>query len=275
MLFGSPIILFQKIFWWGKRFLLISLENSIVPDSCIYTSLATRDNTANAGKTITFEGKVHNDCEKELTVKLLPRAKEPPNVIKPEWVTVKPEVATLGAQETVYFHASVTIPKEAGAGFYDGMIAIQSEDGPEQIEDYGVQVYKPLDDPVKKAFRVPEKSSKVIVTVAWSTDETERSAEDMVDVQLYNPKNEQIAQEAKMTHISGYMDAYRYAPFPVPEMPYEKAIDEGNEYVHESHTVIYQIANPENGTWTLVMKPKNVMHFKYDIVVNPIEDLYK
>jgi len=31
VLFGSPIILFQKIFWWGKRFLLISLENSIVP----------------------------------------------------------------------------------------------------------------------------------------------------------------------------------------------------------------------------------------------------
>jgi hypothetical protein len=30
-------------------------------DRCIYTGLATRDNTANAGETITFNGKVHNN----------------------------------------------------------------------------------------------------------------------------------------------------------------------------------------------------------------------
>ncbi len=77
---------------------------------------------------------MHNDCEKELTVKLFPRAKEPPNVINPKWVTVEPEVATLGAQETVYFHVSVSIPEETDAGFYDGMIVIQADDGPEQIK---------------------------------------------------------------------------------------------------------------------------------------------
>jgi hypothetical protein len=42
---------------------------------------------------------------------------------------------------------------------------------------------------------------------------------------------------------------------------------------HGQQAVIYQIENPASGTWKLEMKPENVMHFNYDIVVNPIENV--
>ena len=73
-----------------------------------------------------------------------------------------------------------------------------------------------------------------------------------------------------MTRISGYVDAFSYA--------LRGGIDTGGEetanvHEHGQQVVIYQIDNPASGTWKLEMMPEDVMHFNYDIVVNPIENV--
>ena len=49
----------------------------------------------------------------------------------------------------------------------------------------------------------------------------------------------------------------------------------GSRRVYKSHTVLYDIENPENGTWKLEMIPKDLLHFSYNIDVNPIKSPVK
>ena len=149
------------------------------------------------------------------------------------------------------------------------MIAIRTDKYPERIEHYSVQVYKPLEEPITKEFSVAPNSTKVMVTVKWNMDEKNLiSTEGTVDVHLFDPYGNEVSQHTKMTRISGYVDAFNYA--------LERGMDIGDEetanvYEHGEQAVIYQIENPASGTWKLEMKPEDVMHFNYDIVVNPIE----
>ena len=216
---------------------------------------------------------MHNDGNSEITVELVPivyeeysRAYKYRNVIEPEWVSVEPKEINLGAGESASFDISVSIPADADTGYYDGMIAIRTDKYPEQVEHYNVQVYKPLEEPIIKEFSVPPNSTKVIVTVKWGADRI--STEGTVDVHLFDFNGSEVQQKAKMTRISGHVDAFDYAPKPI--LVVWGAIEE-TANVRERHTVIYQIENPASGTWKLEMMPDDVMRFSYDIVVNPIE----
>ena len=245
----------------------------------IYTTIIPYDNLAKAGETISIEGKVHNDGNSEITVELVPVMREEDeymykyseNVINPEWVSVSPSEIDLGAQESAKFDISVSIPPDAKSGYYSGMIAIRTDKYPERIEHYSVQVYKPLEEPITKEFSVAPNSTKVIVTVKWNKDEKNMlSAGGTVDVHLFDPYGNEVSQRTKMTRISGYVDAFSYA--------LRGGIDTGGEettnvHEHGQQVVIYQIDNPASGTWKLEMMPEDVMHFNYDIVVNPIEDV--
>ena len=243
----------------------------------IYAKIIPYDNLAKAGETISIEGKVHNDGNSEITVELVPVMREEEaywykyseNVIKPGWVSVSPSEIDLGAQESTKFDISVSIPSDVKGGYYSGMIAIRTDKYPERIEHYSVQVYKPLEEPITKEFSVAPNSTKVMVTVKWNMDEKNLiSTEGTVDVHLFDPYGNEVSQHTKMTRISGYVDAFNYA--------LERGMDIGDEetanvYEHGEQAVIYQIENPASGTWKLEMKPEDVMHFNYDIVVNPIE----
>lgn len=241
----------------------------------IYAKISPYDNFAKAGETISIEGKVHNDGNSEITVALVPVMREKEeywykyseNVINPEWVSVSPSEIDLGAQESAKFDISVSLPSGAKSGYYNGMIAIRTDKYPERIEHYSVQVYKPLEEPITKEFSVAPNSSKVVVTVKWNKDEKNLiSDEGTVDVHLFDPYGNEVSQKTKMTRISGYVDAFSYA--------FERDIeDEETADVHGQQAVIYQIENPASGTWKLKMMPDDVMHFNYDIVVNPIEDM--
>jgi len=248
----------------------------------IYAKIIPYDNLAKAGETISIEGKVHNDGNSEITIELVPVMREEDeywnkyseNVIKSEWVSVSPSEIDLGAQESTKFDISVSIPSGVKSGYYSGMIAIRTDKYPEQIVHYGVQVYKPLEEPIVTEFSVPVNSSKLVVTVKWNKDEKNMlSAEGTVDVHLFDPYGNETSQQTKvMTHISGYVDAFSYA------LRGRGGIAAGDEettnvYVRGEQAVIYQIENPASGTWKLEMKPDGVMHFNYDIVVNPIEDM--
>ncbi|RJS72550.1 MAG: hypothetical protein CW694_02455 [Candidatus Syntrophoarchaeum sp. WYZ-LMO15] len=130
----------------------------------IYTTIIPYDNLAKAGETISIEGKVHNDGNSEITVELVPVMREEDeymykyseNVINPEWVSVNPGEIDLGAQESVKFDISVSIPPDAKSGYYSGMIAIRTDKYPERIEHYSVQVYKPLEEPITNRISVEE-----------------------------------------------------------------------------------------------------------------------
>jgi len=256
----------------------------------IYAKIILYDNLVKAGETISIEGKVHNDGNSEITVALVPimreeeeyRYKYGENVIKPEWVSVNPKEINLGAQESTKFDISVSIPSSATSGYYSGMIAIRTDKYPERIEHYNVQVYKPLEEPIVTEFSVPSNSSKVIVTVSWDKNEKNLiSFDGTVNVHLFDPYGNEVSQKTKvMTHISGYVNVFEYAPrppkpIPVPVWESEEETTKTNANVHEHgrQAVIYRIENPASGTWKLEMKPENVMHFNYDIVVNPIEDM--
>ena len=243
----------------------------------IYTTIIPYDNLAKAGETISIEGKVHNDGNSEITVELVPVMREEDeymykyseNVINPEWVSVSPGEIDLGAQESAKFDISVSIPPDAKSGYYSGMIAIRTDKYPERIEHYSVQVYKPLEEPITKEFSVAPNSTKVIVTVKWNKDEKNMlSAGGTVDVHLFDPYGNEVSQHTKMTMISGYIDAFSYALRGGGE-----ETTNANVHEHGQQAVIYQIENPASGTWKLEMMPKDVMHFNYDIVVNPIEDV--
>ncbi len=258
----------------------------------IYAKIIPYDNLAKAGETISIEGKVHNDGNSEITVELVPVMREEEeywykyseNVIKPGWVSVSPSEIDLGAQESTKFDISVSIPSDVKSGYYSGMIAIRTDKYPERIEHYSVQVYKPLEEPIVTEFSVAPNSTKVMVTVKWNKDEKNLiSTEGTVDVHLFDPDENEISQKTKvMTHISGYVDVFEYAPRPPKPIPMPVWESEGeiasanaNVRVHEhgQQAVIYQIENPASGTWKLEMKPEDVMHFNYDIVVNPIENV--
>lgn len=237
---------------------------------------------------------MHNDGNSEITVELVPIMREEEeywykyggNVIKPEWVSVNPNEINLGAQESASFDISVSIPSDVESGYYSGMIAIRTDKYPERIEHYSVQVYKPLEEPIETAFCVAANSSKLVVTVKWNKDEKNLiSTEGTVDVHLFDPDENEISQKTKvMTHISGYVNVFEYAPRPPKPIPMPVWESEGemasananaNVRVHEhgQQAVIYRIENPASGTWKLEMLPSDVMHFNYDIVVNPIENV--
>ena len=249
----------------------------------IYTTIIPYDNLAKAGETISIEGKVHNDGNSAITVELVPVMREEDeymykykyseNVINPEWVSVSPGEIDLGAQESAKFDISVSIPPDVKNGYYSGMIAIRTDKYPERIEHYSVQVYKPLEEPITKEFSVAPNSTKVIVTVKWNKDEKNMlSAEGTVDVHLFDPYGNEVSQRTKMTRISGYVDAFSYALERGMDIEDEETTN-ANVYEHGQQAVIYLIDNPASGTWKLEMKPEDVMHFNYDIVVNPIEDV--
>ena len=145
-------------------------------------------------------------------------------------------------------------------------------------------MYKPREEPVVTEFSVAPDSSKMVVTVKWNKDEKNMlSAEGTVDVHLFDPDENEISQKTKvMTHISGYVNVFEYAfrhlppePISMPVVKSEEETTNANVRVHEhgQQAVIYQIENPASGTWKLEMKPEDVMHFNYDIVVNPIENV--
>ena len=235
--------------------------------------ISSYDNFAKPGETIVVKGSVKNYGDSEITVELVPivyegypRAYKYRNVIEPEWVSVEPKEINLGAGESTSFNISVSIPADADTGYYDGMIAIRTNKYPERVEHYSVQVYKPLEEPIIKEFSVPPNSTKVIVTVKWGEDRI--STKGTVDVHLFDSNGSEVSQKARMTRISGYVDAFDYAPKPIPVV-WEGIEETAN--VRERHTVIYQIENPASGTWKLEMMPDNVMRFSYDIVVNPVE----
>ena len=246
-----------------------------------YARIISYDNFAKSGETIVVKGSVENYGDSEITVELVPIMREEEeykyryrgNVIKPEWVSVNPNEINLGAGASANFDISVSIPSGTKSGYYSGMIAIRTDKYPERIEHYSVQVYKPLEEPITKEFRVAPNSTKAMVTVRWNKDEKNLiSTEGTVDVHLFDPYGSEVSQHTKMTRISGHVDAFNYA--------LERGIDIGDEetasanvYEHGQQAVIYQIENPASGMWKLEMKPDGVMHFNYDIVVNPIEDV--
>jgi len=254
----------------------------------IYTNIIPYDNLAKAGETIVVEGKVHNDGNSEITVELVPIMREEDeywnkyseNVINPERVSVSPSEIDLGAQESAKFDISVSIPSDVKSGYYSGMIAIRTDKYLERIEHYSVQVYKPLEEPIVTEFSVPANSSKLVVTVKWNKDEKNLiSPEGTIDVHLFDPSGNEVSQKTKvMTHISGYVNVFEYAPrppkpIPVPVWESEEETTKANVHEHGRQAVIYQIETPASGTWKLEMMPEDVMQFNYDIVVNPIEDV--
>lgn len=240
----------------------------------VYIRRISYDNFAKPGETIVVKGSVKNYGDSEITVELVPivyeehtKAYKYRNVIEPEWVSVEPKEINLGAGESASFNISVSIPADADTGYYDGMIAIRTDKYPEQVEHYNVQVYKPLEEPIITEFSVPPNSTKVIVTVKWGEDRI--STEGTVDVHLFDSNGSEVSQKAKMTRISGHVDAFDYTPKHNIPVVWEGIEETAN--VRERHTVIYQVENPASGTWKLEMMPEDVMHFSYDIVVNPIE----
>ena len=257
-----------------------------------YARIISYDNFAKSGETIVVKGSVQNYGDSEITVELVPIMREEEeykyryrgNVIKPEWVSVNPNEINLGAGKSANFDISVSIPSDVKSGYYSGMVAIRTDKYPERIEHYSVQVYKPLEEPIVTEFSVAPDSSKMVVTVKWNKDEKNLiSTEGTVDVHLFDPYGNEVSQKTKvMTHISGYVNVFEYAPRPPKPIPMpiwesegEIASANANVRVHEhgQQAVIYQIENPASGMWKLEMLPSDVMHFNYDIVVNPIENV--
>ena len=253
-----------------------------------YAQIISYDNFARSGETIVVKGSVENYGDSEITVELVPIMREEEeykyryrgNVIKPEWVSVNPNEINLGAGASANFDISVSIPSDIKSGYYSGMIAIRTDKYPERIEHYSVQVYKPLEEPITKEFSVAPNSTKVMVTVKWNKDEKNMlSAEGTVDVHLFDPYGNETSQQTKvMTHISGYVNVFEYdfrppKPIPVSVWESEEETTNANVHVHGQQAVIDLIENPASGTWKLEMMPENVMHFNYDIIVNPIEDM--
>ena len=236
---------------------------------------------AKPGQTILINGTLTNNGEEDITVELVPISENGyiGRVIKPEWVSVKPAELTLAAGESEEFQISVTIPDDVDAGFYEGMLAFRPEDSVEQVEYYSIQVYRLLNEPVTEEFYVPQNSSRVVVTVTWSTGKYQfETGEGDLTVHLYRPSGQEIAPDTTSTHISGYVDAYDYWGPPV-EVIYDAIEGEmyksGSGRVYKRYTVLYNIENPENGKWKLEMIPKDMVQFSYNIDVNPIKSPVK
>ena len=252
-----------------------------MPKFYIDIRISSSSSYAKPGQTILFNGTLTNNGEEDITVELVPISENGyiGRVIKPEWVSVKPAELTLAAGESEEFQISVTIPDDVDAGFYEGMLAFRPEDSVEQVEYYSIQVYRLLNEPVTEEFYVPQNSSRVVVTVTWSTGKYQfETGEGDLTVHLYRPSGQEIAPDTISTHISGYIDAYSYWGPRVVVKPttIEGEMNEpGSRRVYKSHTVLYDIENPENGTWKLEMIPKDLLHFSYNIDVNPIKSPVK
>ena len=231
---------------------------------------------AKPGQTILINGALTNNGKEDITVELVPISENGyvGRVIKPEWVSVKPAELTLAAGESEEFQISVTIPDDVDAGFYEGMLAVRPENSVELVEYYSIHVYRLLNEPVTEEFYVPQNSSRVVVTVTWSTGKYQfETGEGDLTVHLYRPSGQEIAPDTTSTHISGYVNAHYYWGPRVVMIP---ATIEGEMYksgsgrVYKRYTVLYDIENPENGKWKLEMIPKDMAQFSYDIDVNPI-----
>ncbi len=254
-----------------------SIPSPPEPKTYIDIRISSSSSYAKPGQTILINGTLTNNGEEDITVELVPISENGymiGRVIKPEWVSVKPAELTLAAGESEEFQISVTIPDDVDAGFYEGMLAVRPENSVEQVEYYSIQVYRLLNEPVTEEFYVPQNSSRVVVTVRWSTGgyQFETGEEDLT-VHLYRPSGQEIAPDTTSTHISGYVDAYDYWGPRVVMIP---ATIEGEMYksgsgrVYKRYTVLYDIENPENGKWKLEMIPKDMVQFSYNIDVNPI-----
>jgi len=248
-----------------------------MPKFYIDIRISSSSSYAKPGQTILFNGTLTNNGEEDITVELVPISENGymiGRVIKPEWVSVKPAELTLAAGESEEFQISVTIPDDVDAGFYEGMLAVRPKNSLELVEYYSIHVYRLLNEPVTEEFYVPQNSSRVVVTVRWSTDGYQfETGEGDLTVHLYRPSGQEIAPDTTSTHISGYVDAYDYWGPRVVMIP---ATIEGEMYksgsgrVYKRYTVLYDIENPENGKWKLEMIPKDMVQFSYDIDVNPI-----
>ena len=254
-----------------------SIPSPPEPKSYIDIRISSSSSYAKPGQTILFNGILTNNGDEDITVELVPISENGymiGRVIKPEWVSVKPAELTLAAGESEEFQISVTIPDDVDAGFYEGMLAVRPENSFELVEYYSIQVYRLLNEPVTEEFYVPQNSSRVVVTVRWSTGgyQFETGEEDLT-VHLYRPSGQEIAPDTTSTHISGYVNAHYYWGPRVVMIP---ATIEGEMYksgsgrVYKRYTVLYDIENPENGKWKLEMIPKDMAQFSYDIDVNPI-----
>ena len=248
-----------------------------MPIFYIDTRISSSSSYAKPGQTILFNGTLTNNGEEDITVELVPISENGymiGRVIKPEWVSVKPAELTLAAGESEEFQISVTIPDDVDAGFYEGMLAVRPENSVELVEYYSIHVYRLLNEPVTEEFYVPQNSSRVVVTVTWSTGKYQfETGEGDLTVHLYRPSGQEIAPDTTSTHISGYVDAYDYWRPPV-EVIYDAIEGEmyksGSGRVYKRYTVLYNIENPENGKWKLEMIPKDMVQFSYNIDVNPI-----
>jgi len=248
-----------------------------MPKSYIDIRISSSSSYAKPGQTILFNGILTNNGDEDITVELVPISENGymiGRVIKPEWVSVKPAELTLAAGESEEFQISVTIPDDVDAGFYKGMLAVRPENSLEMVEYYSIHVYRLLNEPVTEEFYVPQNSSRVVVTVTWSTGgyQFETGEEDLT-VHLYRPSGQEIAPDTISTHISGYVDAHDYWR-PSVEVIYDDIEGEmyksGSGRVYKRYIVLYDIENPENGKWKLEMIPKDMVQFSYDIDVNPI-----
>ena len=253
-----------------------------MPKFYIDIRISSSSSYAKPGQTILFNGTLTNNGDEDITVELVPISENGymiGRVIKPEWVSVKPAELTLAAGESEEFQISVTIPDDVDAGFYKGMLAVRPENSVEQVEYYSIQVYRLLNEPVTEEFYVPQNSSRVVVTVTWSTGGYQfETGEGDLTVHLYRPSGQEIAPDTISTHISGYVHAHNYWRLPIVIKPttIEGEMNEpGSRRVYKSHTVLYDIENPENGTWKLEMIPKDLLHFSYNIDVNPIKSPVK
>jgi len=248
-----------------------------MPKFYIDIRISSSSSYAKPGQTILFNGTLTNNGEEDITVELVPISENGymiGRVIKPEWVSVKPAELTLAAGESEEFQISVTIPDDVDAGFYEGMLAVRPENSVELVEYYSIHVYRLLNEPVTEEFYVPQNSSRVVVTVTWSTGKYQfETGEGDLTVHLYRPSGQEIAPDTTSTHISGYVNAHYYWGPRVVMIP---ATIEGEMYksgsgrVYKRYTVLYDIENPENGKWKLEMIPKDMAQFSYDIDVNPI-----
>ncbi|MCW3137881.1 MAG: hypothetical protein N2V76_05565 [Methanophagales archaeon] len=254
-----------------------SIPSPPEPKTYIDIRISSSSSYAKPGQTILFNGTLTNNGDEDITVELVPISENGymiGRVIKPEWVSVKPAELTLADGESEEFQISVTIPDDVDAGFYKGMLAVRPENSLELVEYYSIHVYRLLNEPVTEEFYVPQNSSRVVVTVTWSTGgyQFETGEEDLT-VHLYRPSGQEIAPDTISTHISGYVDAHDYWR-PSVEVIYDDIEGEmyksGSGRVYKRYIVLYDIENPENGKWKLEMIPKDMVHFSYDIDVNPI-----
>ncbi len=249
---------------------------------------------AKPGQTILINGTLTNEGKEDITLKVVPISREgytKAGMIEPEWVLVKPEKLELKAGESKQIQIEVVIPEDADAGLYTGLIAIRPEKHPEQVVSYSIMVYRLLNEPVAEEFYVPPNSSKVIVRITWNPVYSnyypglERGGvSGNLTAHLYSPSGEEIPPTTISTHISGYVNAYRWTPVPIVVVPVPPGGGGGSEpgdadtgrsrgynlNVYEQHTVLYDIDHPENGTWRLEMHPKELQYFRYTIDVNPI-----